>query len=206
MNYTFIVILCIVFIVLILLYCNYKVYEEEVHMKSDIDGRTYLIRHGRNKPEQFLKDSANTLAEINIRIEKLIQHLDNLYSKDETKSYFVMKLKENYNPYMISEAAIDPRYTTFTVDKSDINICLRTRDKYEHIYDINLLMYVVLHELAHLCNYTPDGRPIIGHGDEFKYIFAFLVKESIKIKIYNYENYASKPKEYCNIMINSSIL
>ena len=144
MNYTFVAIICIIFIVIMLLYFNYKVYEEEIYVKSDIDGRTYLIRHGSHKSEQFLKDSANTLAEINIRVEKLISHLESVYSKDDTKNYFILKLKENYHPYMISEAAVDPRYTTFTVDKSDINICLRTRDKNEYIYNINLLRIQLL--------------------------------------------------------------
>jgi hypothetical protein len=202
-----VIVILIILLVLFLTWFYYsKSYEEEVYIKSDVDQRVYLIRRGNNKSQQFLKESANTLAHINLRIEKLIEHLEKNYSNDPSKNYFILKLKQNYHPYMISEAAVDPKYTTFTVDKQDINICLRTRDRYEHIYDINLLMYVVLHELAHLCNYTRNGHPIIGHGDEFKYIFAFLVQESMKIGIYNYENYANAPKEYCNIIINSSIL
>ena len=67
-------------------------------------------------------------------------------------------------------------------------------------------MYVVLHELSHLCNYDKSGNPIQGHGREFKYIFKFLVEESIKIDIYQHTNYAVQPKEYCGIIISSSIL
>ena len=107
---------------------------------------------------------------------------------------------------MISEGALDLRYTTYTIDKQDIHICLRTRDKFENIYDIDLLMYVVIHELAHLCNYDKNGSPIIGHGFEFKYIFKFLIEESIKIGIYKYTDYARNPKEYCGMQLSSSIL
>ena len=107
---------------------------------------------------------------------------------------------------ILSEAAIDERYTTYTVDKQDMHVCLRTRDKMENIYDINLLMYVILHELAHLCNYDDLGNPIQGHGSEFKKIFKTLVKESIKLGIYNYQNYNESPVEYCGIIINSHIL
>jgi predicted SprT family Zn-dependent metalloprotease len=87
-----------------------------------------------------------------------------------------------------------------------MHICLRTRDKEENIYDINTLMYVVLHELSHLCNYDKYGNPIQGHGIEFKNIFRFLVEESIKLDIYTHVDYTINPKEYCGIMISTSIL
>lgn len=181
-------------------------YSENRYIKSDIDGKIYLIRRGTNKSDVFLKNSANTLALINANTMKLILHLESKYSEDDTKNYFIRKLKNNYTPYIISEAAIDPRYTTYTVDKKDMHICLRTRDKEERIYDINILMYVILHELSHLCNYNKQGNPIQGHGMEFKEIFKFLVEESIKVDIYKYSNYSIEPKEYCGIMISSSII
>lgn len=188
------------------LYNIIYIYSEIRYVKSDIDDKVYLIRRGNNKSEKFLKDSANTLALINKNIMQLIQHLENKFSDKDDKSYFIRKLKQNYTPYIISEAAIDPRYTTYTVDKRDMHICLRTRDINEEIYDINILMYVVLHELAHLCNYDKQGNPILGHGAEFKYIFRFLVEEAIKIDIYNHTNYAVEPKEYCGIIISTSII
>lgn len=193
----------------LLIYFLYNIiytYSEIRYVKSDIDDKVYLIRRGNNKSEKFLKDSANTLALINKNVMKLIQHLENKFSDRDDKSYFIKKLKHNYTPYIISEAAIDPRYTTYTVDKRDMHICLRTRDINEEIYDINILMYVVLHELAHLCNYDKQGNPILGHGAEFKYIFRFLVEEAIKIDIYNHTNYAVEPKEYCGIIISTSII
>ena len=165
-----------------------------------------MIRRGHNKSPEFLRNSANTLAKVNMKVEKLIDHLEKKYSSDTSKNYFIAKLKRNYNPYMISEAEVDPRYTTYTVDKQDMHICLRTRDKAENIYDINTLMYVVLHELSHLCNYTPDGYPIQGHGDEFKRIFKFLVQESIQIGIYNYTDYSKFPVNYCGIILSTQIL
>jgi hypothetical protein len=143
---------------------------------------------------------------INQNISILIVHLDKVYNNDDSKNYFIKKLKQDYNPYIISEAAVDSRYTTYTIDKKDMHICLRTRDKQENIYDINILMYVVLHELSHLCNYDKYGVPIQGHGTEFKNIFRFLVEESMKLGIYNHIDYATQPKEYCGIIISTSIL
>ena len=198
-----------IFIILILIFLIWRFvynYQEIEYIKSDLDDKVYMIRRGHTKTKEFLLNSANTLADINARVEKLIMYLQNTYSNDPNKNYFIKKLRENYNTYMISEAAVDRNFTTFTVDKQDMHICLRTRDKYENIYDINLLMYVVLHELAHLCNYDKNGIPIIGHGFEFKFIFKFLIEESIKIGIYKYTDYARNPQEYCGMTLSSSII
>ena len=161
-------------------------YSETLYINSEIDNKDYIIRRGHTKSKEFLKKSANALAEINVRVTKLIDHLETKYTKDPNRNYFIKKLKENYNSYILSEAAVDERYTTYTVDKQDMHVCLRTRDRSENLYDINLLMYVILHELAHLCNYDRLGNPIQGHGIEFKEIFKLLVIEAIKLNIYQY--------------------
>lgn len=200
-----IIILGIILMIYFLYHMIYT-YSEIKYVQSDIDGKVYLIRRGNNKSEKFLKDSANTLATINKNIVQLINHLENNYGNNKDTSYFTKKLKQNYKPYIISEAAVDPRYTTYTIDKQDMHICLRTRDNNERIYGIDILMYVVLHELAHLCNYDRNGIPILGHGAEFRFIFKFLVEEAIKIGIYKHTNYSTEPKEYCGIMITTSII
>lgn len=199
------VLLLILFMIFFMMYVI-SIYNENASIKSDIDNNYYTIRRGNNKSEYYLKQSSNTLGEINIRILKLIGHLNDKYKDDRTKMHFLNKLSKNYNYNILSEAAIDSRYTTYTIDKQDMHICLRTRDKDEKLYDINLLMYVVLHELAHLCNYSESGNPIEGHGEEFKQIFQMLVIEGIKIDIYSYVDYTQQPSEYCGIIVSSTIL
>lgn len=201
-----ILIILTIFLVFYFTFNMVNKYSEIVYVKSDYDNHTYIIRRGNSKSDKYLKDSANTLSEINRRILKLIEHLENAYGNDNSKNYFIKMLRKNYNPQILSEAAIDSRYTTYTVDKQNMHICLRTRDQSEELYDINLLMYVILHELAHLCNYNRAGYPIQGHGPEFKEIFKLLVIESIKINVYQYNNYVEKPQEYCGIVINSTIV
>lgn len=195
-----------IFLVVYLVYNMIYTYTEIAYVTADLDGKTYMIRRGNNHTQTFFKESANALAMINQRMEKLIDHLEKNYSSDSSKSYFIKKLRENYNPYMISEAALDKRYTTYTVDKQNMHICLRTRNAEEKVYDMNTLMYVVLHESAHLANYSPDGSAIIGHGNEFKMVFKFLVEQSIKIGIYNYVDYANIPQEYCGIIVTTNIV
>lgn len=194
--------------VILIVYFIWKIfiYEESIYVKSTFDNNEYIIRGGKNKNNDELLESANTLALINSKIIKLIDHLNTKYSNDSNKNYWIKQLTENYNPSILSEAAIDNRYTTFTIDKKNMHICLRTRDDSQKLYDNNLLMYVILHELAHVCNYTIDNHPIEGHGQEFKSKFALLVKEAIEIGVYKYENYSSSPKEYCGMIINTQII
>lgn len=200
--------LYIVIIILIsyFVWISYYSYNENIYVVSDIDNNTYLIRRGRNKSKIFLKNSANRLAEINKRILLLINSLEEKAKIDENKYYFVKYLKKNYNASKLSEAAYDPKYTTYTINKDEMHICLRTRDINEKLYDINLLMYVILHELSHMCNYDENGYPINGHGNEFKYIFYILVKEAIEMNLYIHKNYKESPVEYCGIMLTTSIV
>lgn len=195
--------LFVTFVLFIILYFAYIYYTDtRQYVKSSYDNNTYIINRV-NKSEEFLQDSANMLAEINKKVLLLKKHMDSF--KNIPKYHFVNFFK-NYKPSILSEASIDSRYTTYTVNKEEIHICLRTRDSKDKLYDINLLMYVVLHELAHFINYNKDSNPIMGHGSEFLDIFEFLVKEAINIGIYKYENYNLYPKEYCNIILDSTII
>ena len=179
---------------------------ETMYQKSTVDGKIYLIQKAANEPLESLILSANALATINQRITSLIAILKVKYEKDGKWGYIIDILEKDYSPKMISEAAIDKRYTSYTVNKRDVHVCLRTRDKQENVYDINTLMYVMLHELAHMGNYTRDLVPIEGHGEEFKSIFAFLVNEAITAGLYEKVDYTANPQEYCGMMITSSIV
>ena len=85
------------------------------------------------------------------------------------------------------------------VDKKNIHLCLRSRDEKREIYDINTLMYVVLHELAHVISTE------IGHGEEFKRIFKTLVQDAISIEIYKYVDYSKNNVDYCGMILKTNI-
>lgn len=193
-------------LVAVLVVYLYSAFANEVTYKESlVDKRQYRLRVGKKKSEKYKQESVDTLAEINGRVERLIEHLNFKYNGEHANGRISKILKTKYSPSILSEAANDKRYTTFTVDKKDMHICLRTRDTEERMYDINLLMYVVLHELAHLCNYDANDNPIIGHGKEFIEIFRFLVQESMLIGVYQYSDYASRPVEYCGMFLSSNI-
>lgn len=192
------IIICVVLVVLIILYLYKKNYTRAiVYSKNMIP-----FKVNKNIDYEFMKNSANILDSINSRVYILLTYLQKNYPKNPTTIILVSK----YSPNIISESKIKQNYTTYTVDKSLINICIRTRDDKQDVYDINLLMYVVIHELAHLCNFTYDMQPIIGHGVQFIEKFKFLVGASITCGIYKYEDYSRNNQEYCGIILSSQIL
>lgn len=76
---------------------------------------------------------------------------------------------------------------SYTINKKKIYLCLR--DEKNEYYNENMLMYVAIHELAHvLCDE-------IGHTDKFHRIFKQLLYKAQKMGIYD----ASQPivRNYC---------
>jgi CRISPR/Cas system CSM-associated protein Csm2 small subunit len=66
---------------------------------------------------------------------------------------------------------------SYTINKQRIYICLK--DENNEYYDLNMLMYVSIHELAHaICNE-------IGHTEKFYRIFKHLLQKAEKLNIYN---------------------
>jgi hypothetical protein len=194
----FIVLLIVAVMIMILALCS----KGDVQSVVANDGNTYIIRRGHNKSMEFLQESANVLSKLNQRILELINYL-RMHSPDEPSAKALARI---YNYTVLSEAVIDSRYTSFTVNKKDIHMCIRTRNSEEQVYDIDLLMYVVLHELAHMCNYDSNGVPIVGHGPEFKHVFRLFVESAVRAGVYKYTDYSDKPTEYCGMILNSSIL
>lgn len=77
---------------------------------------------------------------------------------------------------------------SYTINKEKIYLCLK--DEKNQYYNTNMLMYVILHELAHsFCD-------SIGHTEEFNTIFQDLLEKANKYGIYN----PSIPidENYCN--------
>jgi hypothetical protein len=66
--------------------------------------------------------------------------------------------------------------------------------------DINTMMFVVLHEFAHLATES------IGHTEEFWDNFKWILEESINIGIYTRQDFQNKSVDYCGIKITSTPL
>jgi hypothetical protein len=190
------VVFCIFFIVK-----TFIDYDDTYYVKSRVDSKEYLIRNKYKPNSEIEEETVDTLALIYKNVSKLIVAM----KEKDVKPYW-LKYLDNFQPSSISEAAIEKKYTTYTVDKKHIHICLRTRDSEKKIYDMNDLLYVVIHELAHMVNYTRDGKPIMGHTLDFQLKFKYLINEAIEAGIYKYYDYSKQPKDYCGMQITSHIL
>ena len=77
---------------------------------------------------------------------------------------------------------------SFTVNKQFMTLCLK--DENDEYYSDNMLMYVALHELAHvLCSE-------IGHTDKFHAIFDSLLEKAESKGFYDPN--IQRPSDYCN--------
>jgi hypothetical protein len=100
----------------------------------------------------------------------------------------LMKVDPKYGDYPLYESNTG----SYSENKSTITLCLKD-PKTGKYYDMNTLMYVALHEIAHTqaTNY--------GHGDEFKTVFANILKRAERVRIYD----PKKPivQSYCGLKV-----
>jgi hypothetical protein len=161
------------------------------------DGEKFLVFNDKKK-----KESASLLKLMIGKMYKLKTHL--VENKDRFPKFkdSIELLDKNFTKTRtrIFENPPTSDYTSYSVNKGEeLAFCLRSK-KNGNLHNINLLMYVALHELAHV------GCHEIGHTQLFKEIFEFYTKEAIKIGIYKYDDYDSNPVEYCGMVLSSSIL
>ena len=161
---------------------------------SSYDNREYLVRSLPNKDQ-----AAILLGKMNKRLQILVEHMKTADSKADEED--VERLAQNFNPDSISEGTEKSSYTSYSVNKGEkIVFCLRSRDENEKLIDINTLMYVAIHELAHLM--TKE----IGHPPEFWRNFKILLREAMVIGVYEKVDYSKAPVKYCGMKIKSNIL
>lgn len=91
--------------------------------------------------------------------------------------------------------------SSYTENKRVISLCTVNPNTGEH-YDMNTIMYVALHELAHVVTpkYDKNGNLHDEHSAAFKKNFALLLKRATKLRIYNPS--IPIPSTYCGIKDN----
>ena len=188
-----ILIAIIVVIIYLFLFHNKK----NVVLIEGRDKNKYLVYNDINK-----NDSALLLGDIINNMFKLRDYLyENINKYSEFEPY-IKQLHKNLHKdrSLIYENDPTSKLTSFSVNKGEeIAFCLRSK-KSNKLHQLNLIMYVALHEMAHI------ACPEIGHGDLFKKIFKFLTEVSIELNLYKLDDYENNPIEYCGMMLSSNIL
>ena len=170
-----------------------------VLIEANNSGHKFLVHDDKLK-----NTSANLLSDIITSMYKLRNHLikniDTCTDSELKESIILLEKNLNETRTNIYENAPKSEYTSYSVNKGEeVVFCLKSRKSGE-LHTLNLLMYVAIHEMAHV------GCHEIGHTVLFSKIFEYYTKESIKIGIYKYDDYDSNPVEYCGMVLSSSII
>lgn len=160
--------------------------------RSSVDGREYKVRDLPDKQR-----AADLLATLRLRLGQL---MDSLVQAFPNKSQ-VHRLQQNFraDPYRFLESTPDAEHTSYSVNKGEsVHFCLRQRDGSERLVDENIMMFVALHEMAHMITES------IGHEPEFWNNFGWLIREAEERKLYTPTDFRSHPVLYCGVTITDA--
>ena len=186
----------IVLLIIIILIFYLNINNNSIFIKSS-KGNDYYIN--KDNFQNIKIELLDVIQDNMYKLKKIL--LDNIESYPEYKEY-IIQLDKNFNKKRtkIYETDYNSNLTSYSVNKGEeLSICLKSK-KTGALHDINLLMYVIIHEMSHF------ACPEIGHGPLFIKIFKFFLQVAIDNKLYYYEDYNSKPIEYCGMELNSSII
>ena len=165
---------------------------EVSYVRSNIDGHRYLVRNLEDKVV-----AADTLAQLRKQLTSFVHDIKKAYPNNTA----VSRLMSKFRPYNLTESSSDSKFTSYSVNKGEkIVFCLRQRDESGKLVQLNTLMFVALHELAHIMTVS------IGHSKEFWTNFRFLLKFALKRNYYQYQPFHTKPEPYCGTMITDTPL
>lgn len=191
----------VIIIILITLYIikkNFKFYDDNLILeKATFDGQYYQVLKKDNS-----SITANIIAKIKNNINTIVNYLKNNKKEYPKEEYAIDNLVNRTKNLEIIERPDDSEeyITSYTINKGEqMVLCLRSK-LLSKIHDMNIIMYVVIHEMAHIASNN------VGHDDEFKRNFIFLLKIAIMLNIYKNVDYEKYPVNYCGMIVNENIL
>ena len=168
-----------------------------VLMESNNSGKKFLVFNDKKK-----KISAKLLADLITNMYKLKNHLVSNIDKFPDFRDSIELLNKNFTEArtIIYENPPTSDYTSYSVNKGEkVVFCIRSKED-DKLEDLNTLMFVAIHELAHVMTKS------IGHTPEFWSNMRYLLKKGIKLGVYKAVDYKTKPVPYCGTTITDSPL
>ena len=180
------VLILIILLLILLLFTSSSESFEILELSST--GKEYTVQEYDNT-----KEAANILAKLDKNIHIFIRKLKQDYPNDDR----IKRMEKNLSTSIIEEAPHVDNESTYTINKGElIKICIRKKIKNKPFHNLNMLMFVVIHELAHVISIS------IGHTDEFMVNFRFLLKNAAEYNI-NYEpvDFSKNNVNYCGVEV-----
>ena len=176
----------LLFIIVFIIAFNNSIFSNIIEVYSEYDNRYYRVKNDEHKHKKI-----KVLSTIN---KKILQLIDILKSNNDEH---IQRLYNTYNPDNLSEN-LDIEYTAYSLNKGqEISVCLIDTSG-NIITDINTLLFVIIHELAHIM--TPE----VGHPPIFWKNMEYLLKVASDNGIYQYVDYEKEPVYYCGVLVNRS--
>jgi len=192
------IIALIIFLILIFGFTFYLLRKNKSSITSIVshkDNSTYMVKNGADQYEALA-----LLEEVRRRINLLEAYFSTNMNKYPEYLPYIKQLLERGRNIKLNENPPDGNLTSFTLNKGEeMSLCLRSK-KDGHFHDINLIMYVVLHELSHVA--CPEEQ----HTKLFKKIFVFFLMIGAQIGIYRPIPFDIQPVEYCGMTISENLL
>jgi hypothetical protein len=163
-----------------------------VEIRSRRDGKIYNVQ---NLPDK--QQACEKLSGIREKLETLIESY-----KDDPSTAMDPRVKilvSRFNPDNFMENDIDASTTSYSENKGEkIVVCMRDKAPPYAFVDDNTVIFVLLHELAHLMTTT------VGHTPEFWGNFKRILHDGVRCGIYRPVNYTKFPTAYCGMTITDS--
>lgn len=177
-------------------------YINNTSVKADIDGNKYSVLSQYDDKDK----AANIIASVDKFADKLINKLNDVYiikPQPATKDYKIGKLITSRiiirydDDNLIENEPRSKELTSYTKNKGDIiALCIREKLSGKNkIHDINDIIFVFIHELAHV------GSVSITHDEEFWTNFKFLMEFCKKYGLFEPVDYKKNPIVYCGLQI-----
>ena len=177
--------LIFILLLIIIYFLNIK----NIYVKSHINNKYYYVQKNNSKKSVII------LSKLSLFLKKLLFNLDKNNIIYKSNFYTIEKIKKN--DIIIQEKSNYDKNTSYTINKKKIVMCLKHNNIF---HDINVIKYILIHELSHvICS-------DIGHTTNFYNINKYLLKESIRLGLYNHDNYKLNPINYCGILLNENLL
>lgn len=183
-------------LIIIIAYLIYSIKNSGL-VHAEFNGQVYMVQEHADKMKAVdllikLKDDLTIIAQKSLERAK----------KENNKDYvdYISIILNKLTTVFIREVEKDSPYTSYSVNKGEeLVFCLRNKETFE-FYDYNKILYVAVHEIAHI------GCPEIGHTKLFFELNKYILETAKDTNMYSYNDYNSKPEEYCGIQIYTNVL
>ena len=180
----------------VLVICGYMYFDNIYSFQlkcivSGVDGNKYCVRD-RAKVQL----ASDLLASVTEKCKQLVAYVDKKYPDREN----IQRLVKGFNPKKVMETLPTSEYTAYSENKGEkLAFCLnRKKEDNNDLIDENTLMFVAIHELAHIMTKS------IGHKSEFWENFKQLLEEAKGAGLHSPVDYKKEPREYCGMTIHDN--